>query len=173
MLRDPAYGSPLEAEARFTQSVLADSMTYLDTSRFAAIRDKREWPDNWAKSCEPAAFMAEIVDGVPVEVKTQWRITKALEDSMAAMARQYGRKYALWVMWQRYSQGKAPSEAALQLLDQSVLRLREDDLEELLRLLPAESHDLVREEWGMWLSAAAENVEGEHRQTYDFGTHGV
>jgi hypothetical protein len=173
MLRDPAYGSPLEAEARFTQSVLADSMTYLDTSRFAAIRDKREWPDNWAKSCEPAAFMAEIVDGVPVEVKTQWRITKALEDSMAAMTRQFGRKEALWVMWQCYGQGKTPSEATLALLDQCVLRLRDDDLEELLRLLPVETHEQVREEWSEWLSVAAHNVEGEVRQTYDFGTHGV
>ena len=171
MIRSLVSGNPGEAEIQFTQSVLASSMNYRDTSRFAHIADKRQWPDNWAKDCPPADFMAEVIEGTPVEIKTTWRITKALEDSIAAMNRQYGRKEALWVLWQCYAQAKAPEEAMLELLDQAVVRLKDEDLDELLKLVPAEQHERLVAEWPQWRSVAAHNVEGTTRQTYGFGTH--
>lgn len=159
-------------EARFAQSVLASTMTYLDTSRFAAIRDKREWPENWAADSQPASFWGEVVTGTPIELQTQWRVTKSLEDSMEAERTQYGRKCGQWLLWQVYGQGKTFSDAALTQTDHHLLRMKEEDLDRVMGLLDDEGRARLAREWAEIRSIAAHNVESETRQTYDFGTHG-
>lgn len=166
LVRSAPDSDPAAVEARFVQSVLANSMTYLDTTRLSKIRDKREWPENWAKDSQPTPWWKEVVEGVPIELKTRWRITKALEDSMASKWHQYGRKTGLWLMWQVYGLGIPLQEALGPDVDQAVVRLKDEDLEELLKLIPEANHELVRQEWPKWRSAAAHNVEGGARQTY-------
>lgn len=165
-LRDPSSLDDRSPEARFVQSVLSKHMTYLDTSRFARIQDKADWPDNWASDSQPAPFWQQVLEGEPLELKTTWRVTKALEDSHAAMKQQYGRKDAMWVLWQVYGLQKPLDEVLRESLDQSVVRLRDEDLQELLRLVPKKHHRKLKRDWPEWRAAAAHNVEGEARQTY-------
>jgi hypothetical protein len=77
------------------------------------------------------------------------------------MSHQYGRKMALWVMVQLYNHAETPTASLQRLLDQAVVRLRDDDLAELLRLTPETVHAQIREDWPKWLGAAGANVEAD------------
>lgn len=158
-------GQETSAETVITQSVLSKSMTYFDTSRFARLKDKTEWPTNWASDSKPAPFWAEVVEGNPIELKTQWRNPKALEDSMAAMQRQYGRKYAQWVIWRMFACGQQRIDAMEEHFDQAVIRLHDDDLEELKALVPKEHHQPLTDFFRECRAVAAHNVEGGARVT--------
>lgn len=172
-IRSASDSEQESVESAFAQSVLAKTMTYLETSRFAAIQDKREWPDNWAAESEPAPFWEEVVTGTPIEIQTQWRITKSLEDSMAAERNQYGRKGGMWWLWQVYGQRKTPSDAALTQVDHHLLRLGDKELDEVAKLLTPEQAAQMRADWAEIKQVAAHNVESETRLTYDIGTHGL
>ena len=161
ILRAQEENPDAQAETRFVQAVLKQHMTYLDTSRLSSLPSKADWPDNWARDSRPASFWDEVVSGDVAELTPTYRVTKALDDSVAAMTHQYGRKVALWVMVQLYRHAEAPTRSMQRLMDQSVVRLRDDDLEELLRMTPESVHASIREDWPKWLSAAAENVEGD------------
>jgi len=153
------------AEPTFVQSVLSKHMTYLDTSRLARTLDKKDWPENWVRDSEPAPFWAEVVQGVPMELQATWQQEKALEDSVAALSKQYGRKAALWVMWRVYS-GAEDRYVALDLLfSQWAVRLRDEDLDELLKLIPDENRDRLIAEFATWRAVGAHNVELTHRET--------
>jgi hypothetical protein len=171
-IRDPSSLDGRSPETRFVQSVLSKQMTYLDTSRFARIQDKRDWPSNWAADSKPADFWQQVVEGEPLELRTIWRVEKALEDSMAAMKHQYGRKEALWVLWQVYGQGRSLEDALGMAFDQAAVRLRDEDLEELKRLVPEQEHEQLVADWPGIRATAAHNVERETRETYGLGTHG-
>jgi hypothetical protein len=141
-------------------------MAYRDTTRFAKVRDKREWPDNWAKTAPPAPFWQEVVTGVPMELKTRWNPVGSLEDTMASMGRQYGRRAGLYVLW-RYIALQEPLDLILtDLLDSWAVRLRDEDLAELQALVPNEDPALVAEAFAQMRSTAAHNVEGTTRETY-------
>ena len=148
------------AEVRFAQSVLAKQMNYLDTTRLAHLADKREWPENWAKDSEPAPFMREVVDVVPVELQTSWREEKSLEDSHRSMKAQYGRKDALWCLWKIYGCGMTRQEVMDQSFSESISRLQEKDLEEILPLLPEEARGKLFAQFRWWRKTAALNIEG-------------
>lgn len=159
LLRASENDGNQNTETLFAQSVLAKHMTYLDTSRLAKIRDKAEWPANWAADSEQVSWWREVVTGEPVELKTQWRITKRLEESMQAMCDQYGRKAALWCLLEAIQQDITPDEAASGLLDRWGSRLRDEDIETLVSMLPAEREDAVREFAALFRRDAAHNVE--------------
>ena len=147
------------AEVRFTQSVLAKQMTYLDTTRLAHLADKREWPENWAKDSEPAPFMREVVDVVPVELQTVWREEKSLEDSHRAMKAQFGRRDAQWSLWKIYGCDMTRQEVMDQSFSESMSRLQEKDIEEILPLLPEEKRGKLLAQFRWWRKTAALSTE--------------
>lgn len=164
LLQEEGPGCRYLAEVRFVQSVLAKQMTYLDTSRLAAVTDKAQWPENWAADSQPAEFWREVVDGNPVELTTTWRQEKSLEDSVAAMNNQYGRKAYNFVMWRMYGCGQSREEALDELFDCWAARAKEEDLPELVKLAkPGERKALARE-FHRWRQAAAHNLEGFARR---------
>lgn len=148
------------AEVTFAQSVLAKQMTYLDTTRLAQIEDKRHWPENWARDSEPASFWQEVITGVPVELKTVWRAEKSLEDTMRAMNTQYGRKGALWALWRIYAHNQSREDVMEEVFAAWMSRVRVEDLEDVVALIPEERRVDLYEAFEEWQQAAAHNVEG-------------
>ena len=147
------------AETAFVQSVLNQHMAYLDTSRLAKLT-KKEWPANWAQRCERAEWWdKEVVTGDPKEIKTQWRIAKKLEDSVSAANLQYGRILAKWLMVKVHRDGMNPQEAFLDISAQWVLRLKDEDLQDLLAIVPESEHDVLLENFESWKRTAAHNAE--------------
>ena len=146
-------------ETAFVQSVLNQHMAYYDTSRLAKLR-KKEWPKNWAQMCEKAEWWEkEVVTGDPKEIKTQWRLAKKLEDSVAASDAQYGRILGKWLFAHCLNTGETPEEAFLARSSQWLTRLKDEDLEELFQLVPETKHDELLENWAAWRHAAAHNAE--------------
>ena len=147
------------AENAFVQSVLNQHMAYLDTTRLGKrMRDK--WPKNWAKRCENADWWdKEVVTGNPKEIKTQWKLAKKLENSVAASNVQYGRILAKWMLVRVSRDHLEPHEALLDMSAQWILRLKDEDLDELLLLVPPEEHDQLRENFREWRHIAAHNAE--------------
>lgn len=156
--------NPYLAEMRFAQSVLAKHMTYLDTSRLAGIPDKREWPENWVRDSQPASFWSEVVEGTPIEITTTWRSEKSLEDSKAAMDAQYGRKAAKFVLWRLYGRDDALEDVMEEIFAAWAARLKDDDLEELLTLVPEDSQADLAAAFSEWRSVGAHNLEGFARK---------
>lgn len=147
------------AENAFVQSVLNQHMAYLDTSRMAKLT-RKNWPKNWAQRCERAEWWdKEVVTGEPTEIKTQWRLAKKLEDSVAASNAQYGRILAKWLMVKCHRDGMTTEEAFLDMSAQWVLRLKDEDLQDLLALVPAEEHPRLLENFDTWRQTAAHNAE--------------
>ena len=147
------------AENAFVQSVLNQHMAYLDTSRFAKLT-KKNWPKNWAQRCENADWWdKEVVTGDPKEIKTQWRLQKKLEDSVAASNAQYGRILGKWVFAQMYQEGIDINRALANCADQWFVRLKDEDLDELMQLVPREKHDELLETWQQFRQIAGHNVE--------------
>ena len=147
------------AENAFVQSVLNQHMAYLDTSRMAKLT-RKNWPKNWAQRCKNAEWWdSEVVTGDPKEIKTQWRLQKKLEDSVAASDAQYGRILAKWVLAQVINEDVSPEEALLDRSAQWFLRLQDSDLTDLLQLVPPEKHDDLLEKWQSYRQVAAHNAE--------------
>lgn len=146
-------------ETAFVQSVLNQHMAYLDTSRLAQLT-RKNWPKNWAKRCEKADWWEkEVVTGDPKEIKTQWRLQKKLEDSVAAGNAQYGRIFGKWVFAQMHQEGVDINRALANCADQWFVRLKDEDLEELLQLVPEEKHAEMLETWQQFRQIAGHNVE--------------
>ena len=147
------------AENAFVQSVLNQHMAYYDTSRLAKRR-KKDWPKDWAQRCEKAEWWTkEVVTGDPKEIKTQWRLAKKLEDSVAAGHAQYGRIFGKWMLSHCLNTGESPDNALLKCSAQWFVRLKDEDLEELFQLVPAEKHGELIEKWQGWRQDAAHNAE--------------
>ena len=148
------------AENAFVQSVLNQHMAYLDTSRLAKLT-RKNWPKNWAARCEKAEWWdKEVVTGDPKEIKTQWRLEKKLEDSVAAANVQYGRILGKALFVKCHKDGLTPEDALLDMSAQWVLRLKDEDLTDLLALVPEEDHGVLLENWDKWRHVAAHNAEG-------------
>ena len=146
-------------ETAFVQSVLNQHMAYYDTRRLARRR-KKDWPKDWAQQCEKAEWWTkEVVTGDPKEIKTQWRLAKKLEDSVAASDVQYGRILGKWMISHCLNTGETPEEALLTRSAQWLIRLKDEDLEELFQLVPKEQHDELVKNWAAWRQDAAHNAE--------------
>jgi hypothetical protein len=158
-LRKEPSDSPSIAEAIVTRSVLKKHMTYLDTSRFAAIRDKKQWPKNWVQNSQPADFMAEVLDGETQDVKRAYRVQKRLEERKAAADKQYGPTNAQWVLMQMWQQGLSPQDALSEMFDQWVIRLRDEHREDMRRMLGDVVPENFDEVFDDFLATAAHNAE--------------
>ena len=147
------------AENAFVQSVLNQHMAYLDTTRLAKLT-RKNWPKNWAQRCKNAEWWdKEVITGDPKEIKTQWRLQKKLEDSVAASNAQYGRILAKWFFVKTHRDQMTPQDALLDMSAQWVLRLKDEDLEDLLALIPEEEHAQLIEHFDEWRRTAAHNAE--------------
>ena len=147
------------AETAFVQNVLNQHMAYLDTSRLAKLT-RKQWPKNWAQRCENAEWWdKEVVTGDPKEIKTQWRLAKKLEDSVSAANAQYGRILAKWFFVKTHRDGMAPQDALLDMSAQWLLRLKDEDLQDLLALVPEDEHEKLIEKFDDWRQTAAHNAE--------------
>ena len=147
------------AEATLVRSVLAKHMTYLDTSRLAHIADKADWPTNWAKRSEQAAFMDEVLNGPVKEIKRKYRVQKRLEDSVAAAIRQYGALIELWRIWQEECIGMDPEESSSRFFAKCGMRLKDEHLDTLLDMSPDVMHKGLTEAFKARRAEAAEFVE--------------
>jgi hypothetical protein len=134
-------------------------MAYLDTTRMGKrMRDK--WPKNWAQRCENADWWdKEVVTGDPKEIKTQWKLAKKLENSVRAGDAQYGRIYAKWMLTRIHRDGLDANDALLDISAQWFLRLKDEDLEDLLALVPPEGHAELQKNFHHFRHIAAHNAE--------------
>jgi hypothetical protein len=147
------------AEVRFVQSVLAKQMTYLNTSRLAAIRDKANWPENWAADSEPAEFWREVVEGEPVQLKVTWREERTLEESQRAHDEQWGRTEAKFCLWRIYGCGQSKAEVFEELFSAWCSRLKDEDLPGLVKLTPEQNKRPLAREFQRIRRAASKNLE--------------
>ena len=148
-------------EQFFVQSNLAQSMTYLDTSRLKDI-PRSEWPANWARDSKPADFWDQVVTGEVEEFQTQWRYERTLERLIKNRAKQYGRGRSKFVLLRVFRDGEALQDVLQDDLDLDFIRLKDEDIEEVLAQVPEER----REECRSWARdarrVAATNVEDAH-----------
>jgi hypothetical protein len=158
-LRKESSDSPSIAESIITRSVVKKHMTYLDTSRFAAIRDKKQWPKNWVQNSEPADFMAEVLNGETQDVKRAYRVQKRLEERKAAADKQYGPTNAMHAIWAMNQTGKPLDGVLLEMFDQWVVRFRDEHREDLKVTLgedcPPNFDELIED----YVNTAARRVE--------------
>ena len=148
-------------ERFFVQSNLAQSMTYLDTSRLKDI-PRSEWPANWARDSKPADFWNQVVTGEVEEFTTQWRYERTLERLIKNRAKQYGRGRSKFVLLRMFRDGEGLQEVLQDDLDLDFIRLKDEDIEEVCAQVPEER----REECRSWArdarSIAATNIEDAH-----------
>ena len=148
-------------ETRFCQSNLAQAMTYLDTSRLKDI-PRDQWPDNWARDSKPADFWSQVVNGPVEEFTTQWRYERTLERLIINRAKQYGRGRIKYLSLRIFRDGESLKDCQQDDLDLDFIRLKDEDIDEVVAQVPAER----REECRAWMvdgrHCAAENIEHAH-----------
>ena len=136
-------------------------MTYLDTSRLKDI-PRSEWPANWARDSKPADFWDQVVSGDVQEFQTTWRYEKTLERLIKNRAKQYGRGRSKYVLLRVWRDGESLKDVLQDDLDLDFIRLKDEDIEEVIAQVPEER----REEARAWARdcrrVAAKNVEDAH-----------
>lgn len=156
--KEPKEG-PTYAEQLVSRSAIAKHMTYLDTSRFAHMANKKEWPKNWVRDSSPAPFMAQVIDGEVQDLKRAYKGRQDLETRAQYGLKQYGRTFALRLLVAHWRHGQSLDEALHDFFDQLVVRLKDEDIAELKDLLdtvvPADFDNLLAE----YRKTAAHNVE--------------
>lgn len=157
-LQQEAEQEETRAESRFVQSNLAQSMTYLDTSRLKHI-PRDQWPKNWARDSKAADFWSEVVTGEVKEYRTQWRFQTALEKAIANRNHQYGRLGAKWACYRVWVDGQSLANVQQDELDQQFVRLRDEDIEEVLDLVPEEHRSDARAWMFECRNTASRNIE--------------
>ena len=148
-------------EQFFVQSNLAQSMTYLDTSRLKDI-PRSEWPANWARDSKPADFWDQVVTGEVEEFQTQWRYERTLERLIKNRSKQYGRGRSKFVLLRLFRDGEALQDVLQDDLDLDFIRLKDEDIEEVVAQVPEERQEEARAWARDARSIAARNVEGAH-----------
>lgn len=148
-------------EQFFVQSNLAQSMTYLDTSR---LKDtpRSEWPANWARDSKPADFWAQVVEGPVEEFTTQWRYERTLERLILNRAKQYGRGRGKWLSLRIFRDGESLADCLQDDLDLDFVRLKDEDIDEVVAQVPEERRAECREWMVTARAVAAENIEHAH-----------
>lgn len=126
--------SPTTAEHNAVTSILGRHMTYLDTSRYSEIADKKDWPKNWKKQVKPASFMEEVLNGETVDLKQASRFGLKLKERKAHADHQYGSTYGLWVLKELLDRDKELPEVMDELLDHWFIRLKDEHLDELQQI---------------------------------------
>ena len=133
-------------------------MTYKDTSRLKDI-PRDQWPKNWASNSKPADFWREVVTGETGDFTTKWRYDTTLENLVRNRAKQYGRGRSKWVLLRLFRDGEALQDVIQDDLDLDFVRLRDEDINEVLEQVP----DDRKEECLEWARdarrIAAHNVE--------------
>ena len=147
------------AENQFVQAVLNQHMEYLDTTRLAKLNSREDWPKNWAANSDRADFWDEVVTGHPKEMKTRWRLSKRIEESVQHCDKQYGRVLAKQTLLRIYRDGLMQDDAFQERVSQWFVRLKDEDLAELLPLIPPERREEFIEEFPEWRQVGAHNVE--------------
>ena len=152
------------AEALLVRSVLSKHMTYLDTSRLAHIKDKANWPKNWARDSEPASFMDEVLNGPVRDVKRAYRVQKRMEDSVAAGIKQYGALFAMWMVYQQEVKGEDFETVADRFFTQCGVRMTDEHLDRLISMAPDDKKEEViagvnmfRQQSARWIENNPEN----------------
>ena len=146
------------AEALFVQSNLDQSMGYLDTSRLKHI-PRDQWPKNWARDSGAADFWSEVVTGEVKEYRTQWRYQTALEKAIANRNNQYGRLGGKWTSYRVWVDGESLANVQQDELDQQFVRLRDEDIAEILEQVPEERRDDARAWMFEARNRASRNIE--------------
>ena len=145
LLRQEADESNSDAEQIFVRSVLETHMNYLDTTRLAHIKDKADWPKNWAKNSNRAPFMDEFLEGPTQEVKRAFRVGQRLTDSVNACAKQYGPTVSLWVEYLVEEHGMSYEDAQDAFFAKCNAHLRDHHVDRLEELLPNVKKGALRE----------------------------
>ena len=159
MLRLEGEEKETTAESHFVQSVLQQHMAYLDTNRLAQRSDQEGWPANWARDSKNPEWWKEVVNVVPTEMKTKWRLTKALEDAVQARDRQYGRITAKWVAKRVWIDGAALADARNEELTRSFVRLKDEDIEEIVSMVSEDEQAACRRWMKDYRRRAAKRAE--------------
>lgn len=147
------------AEETVARSVISKHMTYLDTSRFAHMADKKEWPKNWVRDSEPASFMTEVIDGEVQDLKRAYRGRQDLEQRYGYFLKQYSRTVVLRLLVAHWRHGQPIDEALKDMFDSCVLRLKDEDEQELKNLLGEMLPSNFEELFEQFKRTAAHNVE--------------
>lgn len=147
------------AEQLIARSAIAKHMTYLDTSRLAHLSDKKDWPKNWVRDSEPAGFMTEVIDGHVTDVKRAYKGRQDLEARHSHFLRQYGRTEALRALVAHWRHGQPIEEALMEVFDQCMVRLKDEDFDELKELLGDVVPTDLAKRFKDFREAAAENLE--------------
>ena len=148
-------------ERFFVQSNLAQSMTYLDTSRLKDTA-REDWPDNWARDSKPADFWAQVVEGPVEEFTTEWRLEKTPERLIKNRAKQYGRGRFKYLSLRIWAQGESLADCVQDDLDLDAIRLKDEDIDEVCAQVPEERRDECRAWMRDCRAIAAENIEHAH-----------
>lgn len=159
MLRLESEEQETKAEAHFVQSVLNQHMAYLDTSRLSDRTVEQGFPTNWARDSKKADWWKEVVQVVPTEMKTKWRLTKALEDAVEARDKQYGRITAKWIAKRVWIDGAALADARNEELTRAFVRMKDEDIEEVVNLVPEEEQVKARKWMKDYRRRAAKRAE--------------
>ena len=142
----------------FVKQCLEQSMTYKDTSRLKDI-PRDQWPKNWASNSNPADFWREVVTGETGDFTTKWRYDTTLENLVRNRAKQYGRGRSKWVLLRLFRDGESLQDVIQDDLDLDFVRLRNEDIDEVLEQVPDERKEECLE-WARDSRAiAARNVE--------------
>lgn len=158
-LRKESEDQATTAEQLIARSAIAKHMTYLDTSRLAHLQDKKEWPKNWVRDSEPAAFMPEVIDGHVTDLKRAYKGRQDLEARHSHFLRQYGRTEALRALVAHWRHGQPIEEALMEVFDQCMVRLKDEDFDELKELLGDVIPTNLEQRFKDFREAAAENLE--------------
>lgn len=160
-LKEEEESADTSYERIFVQSNLAQSMTYLDTSRLKDTA-REDWPDNWARDSKPADFWAQVVEGPVEEFTTEWRLEKTLERLIKNRAKQYGRGRFKYLSLRIWAQGESLADCVQDDLDLDAIRLKDEDIDEVCAQVPEERRDECRAWMRDCRAIAAENIEHAH-----------
>lgn len=141
LLRVESEESTGSAEQTFVQSVLNQHMAYLDTSRLSERSAEQGMPANWAANSKQADWWKEVVNVKTQEMKTKWRVTKALEAAVEARDKQYGRITAKWICQRIWVDGAALADVRNEEMTRALIRLRDEDIDQVLELVDEDERD--------------------------------
>lgn len=129
-----------QVEDQFVKQSLQQSMTYLDTSRLKDV-PRDQWPKNWARDSKPADFWEEVVSGEVGDFTTKWRYETTLENLVRNRAKQYGRGRSKYVLLRLFRDGEALQDVIQDDLDMDFVRLKDEDIDEVVAQVPDERKD--------------------------------
>ena len=145
------------AESNGVGAILAKECDLRDTSAWV----DRDLPKNWLQAAPTPGWWKEACASPVSPEKVSFQPPADLAASVAAMVTQYGRKGALEAMRQAVVMGTDFGTEILLIGLRMAQRLRREDLEVLLAVLPPECHADARALYHAVLADAAEYTEQE------------